>query len=371
MPSKTKVIHVITTIENGGAENQLLILATRQASLGMDITVAYLKGLNTLQAKLEASGIKVLNLSGRYGILSKIFNLRNQISLFDGIIHAHLPEAEIVSAFAKGKNSALVISRHFGGSFFPKYPGLISRLLSRFCIYRSDAIIAISNAVKKYLYTSSEVSPHREISVVHYGFEPKVFSSSNHNLKNEFDVLKESNTLIIGTVARLSPEKDIPTFLRGFSLSLKANSNLKAVIAGSGSDMDTLVSLSEQLKISNKVVFLGKVQNVANLMRVFDMFILTSKFEGFGMVLVEAMSIGLPIIATDISAIPEVVGNGGPGLLFPVGDEVALSSYIGHLSLNSELRENLSIKGKEWVKQFSVEDMTSRILLIYQRIFTS
>ena len=370
MSSKIKVIHVITTIESGGAENQLALLVQKQASLGLDVSVAYLKGLNTLQAKFESSGARVINISGRFGIFSKILNLRKLTSNSSGIIHAHLPEAEIISALAKRKNSTFVISRHFGGVFYPKHPGLLSRLLSRICISRSSAVIAISNAVKEYLTESKELPKNCNISVVYYGFEPNNFTQANLKVKNEFDVLREPHTLIIGSVARLSPEKDLSTFLKGFSLAFKNNSNIKALIAGSGPELDSLVLLSKQLEISHKVVFLGKTQNIANLMKIFDVFVLTSRFEGFGMVLLEAMSIGLPIIASNVSAIPEVIGNGGPGLLFKAGDEVALASNIQELIDSAKKREVLSRDGRVWVQKFSAEKMAFQILSIYTEILT-
>jgi glycosyltransferase involved in cell wall biosynthesis len=364
-----KVLHVITTLENGGAENQLLILAKAQKAMGMDVEVLGLKGGNTLLSDFHLNGIKVHTEFSNRTFLIQRRMLKKLISNKKLVLHAHLPQAELLCAFVKvcEKDVTYIVTRHFGGAFKPKKSGLYSIFLSRFATLRSAHVIAISEAVKKYLQESHEISRQRSISVVYYGFDALDFQRKALNQKqSNLDILPDKNSYIfIGTIARLSEEKDLQTLLKGFAVAKSCDNRLKCVIAGSGPMRNELELLSEELGIRESVIFLGKINNVAAMMNEMDLIVLTSKFEGFGMVLVEAMALGKAIIGTNTTAIPEVIGNGGPGILINVGDFHGLADEIIGLTRDHKRKRDLEDLGLLWVQKFSVEKMVSQIYRIY------
>ncbi|MBU3056370.1 glycosyltransferase [Pseudomonas indica] len=136
---------------------------------------------------------------------------------------------------------------------------------------------------------------------------------------------------IVGNVGRLHPDKDQATLLRGFAAALpKLPENARLAILGSGRLEDELKDLARELGIAQQVLFLGQVPEARRYFKAFDIFALSSDHEPFGMVLLEAMAAGVPLIATACGGAREVVE--GLGILFPLGDDMALAEGLGHLS---------------------------------------
>jgi len=345
-----RILHVITTIERGGAENQLLVLARFQRSENRDVSVFFLKGDNELEEEFRKIGAEVIGSYANHSLVRQLIFLRKYTRSKDLIVHAHLPRAELLCAFIKPRG-VLVVSRHNAESFFPGSPRFISNLLSRFVSRRALHIIAISNAVSNYLYKSGEVAQKKHISVICYGYPT-----------NEIHTQKRKKTYRVGTVSRLVAQKDLTTLLRGFQLAQNVNKEIVLEIIGEGSEKTNLQSLAKELGIENFVKFLGRTDKVDEAMQRWDLFILTSKYEGFGLVLLEAMSNKTPIIASDSEAAKEVLGQGFP-FLFPIGDFVYLSQCI--LRLLSEDTENLLDYQSKRLREFSPIKMEKAIAELY------
>jgi len=302
-----QVTHVITTIERGGAEKQLLTLARLQKNTGREVTVIPLKGTLDLLQEFEESGVNVnTDLMGR-GFFFQIRILRQFFKNNVSIIHAHLPRAELIASIAKS-NQALVISRHNAEPFFPGAPRWFSRTLSRFVTSRSRKGIAISDAVLNYLIQEREISRKFSLSTIYYGYEP---SFSQESARVDFGF---SSGPVLGTIGRLVPQKDYDTLLHAFKLTLADFSTANLIILGDGYLLPRLQELAKNLGILDRVHFLGKKPNVLQYLDSLDLFVLASKYEGFGLVLLEAMSCNVPIVASNNSAIPEVLGINHPGL---------------------------------------------------------
>lgn len=365
MSPRESVTHVITTIEIGGAENQLLILSRAQVSLGLEVHVIYLKGAPTLEEKFRESDIEVHHFAANKSLLIQLFALRRYVKYFNGVIHAHLPQAEIVAKFSRPKN--FVVTRHFGGPFFPRRPGLLSKILSRIVTSRNTKVIAISQAVRDYLFQSREIRSDKEIHVIYYGFDSETFKLKSNLIPVENEVREFiQDSFVVGIVARLSPEKDFPTFLKAFQILAEEVLEAKALVLGVGPSSVELKNMSKDLGLETRIFWAGKKANISSYMDLMDVLLLTSKFEGFGMVLLEGMSSGLPIIATNVSAIPEVIGNGGPGILVPAGDYKEFASALVKLASSSEKRKELGNLGRNWVKKFSVNKMIKKVNSVYE-----
>jgi glycosyltransferase involved in cell wall biosynthesis len=360
-----KLLHIITTIERGGAENQLLTLAKGQVDLGFDVNIIYLKGLPDLEEKFKDFGAKVHHIVANKTFLTQVLSIYKFLRNWDGIVHAHLPQSEIISRLSGVKN--LVVTRHFGGAFYPRFPGAISKIISRLTISGNTKVIAISSAVRNYLLESGEVSSKKDIKVIHYGFDSLAFLRETNDYIVEEDVIQFlQGAFVVGIVARLSPEKDHETFLKAFKLLSDEVPFAKGLIIGSGPSMERLQELSKKLGLEEKVYWAGKKSNVGAYMKLMDVLVLTSRFEGFGMVLLEGMASKLPIIATDVSAIPEVIGNGGPGILFGPGNFMEVASQLIDLAKSIEMRDRIGILGINWVKHFSVNDMVDKVVSVYE-----
>ena len=203
------------------------------------------------------------------------------------------------------------------------------------------------------------------MEVILYGIP--MDSASCLESQNEVDLgfRKNSEPFVVGTIGRLVPQKDFPTLLRAFSLVLHEKPNASLVIIGDGAEKDALSELAQNLSIANKVFWVGKTSNVYAYLSRMDVFVLSSIYEGFGLVLVEAMVGGVPIVASRNSAIPEVLGDNHPGLA-RTGDSADFASKILMMANPSVRVLTLEEQGSR-LHRFDPSEMAREILKVYQK----
>ena len=236
-----RIIHVITTIERGGAEKQLLILVREQTKAGNHLEVFYLKGEPELKGEFEASGAYVDGTRNTFLSIIKlaIHSLRWNSS--DTIIHAHLPAAELVSALFK-RSTALVVSRHNTQRFLDSNPRL-SMKLAKYVESRAAMCIAISRSVATFLQQTMEWRNIGTLKTVLYGSDISIRNTSTPFNSKEF-----LSYLFVG---RLVPQKDLPTLLQGFGEHLKNYPQDKLTIVGDGQMRSDLHLLAQKIGLGN------------------------------------------------------------------------------------------------------------------------
>ena len=358
-----KVTHLITTIERGGAEKQLLTLASEQVQSGLNVFVLYLKGKPDLRNEFEVAGVEVNNLLVGKSFLKQIFLLSKYLRKNPSPVHAHLPKSELLAAIVVTKKS-LVFSRHNSEAFWPGGPRNISNLLSKFVCKRASQGIAISNAVRSYLIKRGEIPTGYTIDVVYYGFQ-KDISTNVAGLGLITNIMNgQSSDYKIGTIGRLVPQKDYPTLLNAFSNILKSLPNTDLYVVGEGYLQKDLIELSKSLSVDGKVHWLGKTEYIKEFLSKIDLFILPSKYEGFGLVLLEAMVAKKPIVAANNSAIPEVLGKTYEGL-FSTSDIEALAEHVKTVISNKNFSERLVQSYSNQLELFDPSKMNSNIKNVY------
>ena len=358
-----KVTHLITTIERGGAEKQLLTLASEQVQSGLNVFVLYLKGKADLRNEFEAAGVEVNTLLVGKSFLKQIFLLSKYLRKNPSPIHAHLPKSELLAAIVVTKKY-LVFSRHNSEAFWPGGPRNISNLLSKFVCKRASQGIAISNAVRSYLIKRGEIPTGYTIDVVYYGFQ-KDISTNVAGLGLIANIMNgQSSNYKIGTIGRLVPQKDYPTLLNAFSNILKSLPNTDLYVVGEGYLQKDLIELSKSLGVDGKVHWLGKTEYIKEFLSKIDLFILPSKYEGFGLVLLEAMVAKKPIVAANNSAIPEVLGKTYEGL-FLTGDIKALAQQIKTVISDNSFSERLVQSYASQLNLFDPSKMNRTIEEVY------
>jgi glycosyltransferase involved in cell wall biosynthesis len=361
--NQKKIIHLITTIEFGGAEKQLLILARNQIKQGLNVEVFYLKGKPELKTKFENVGAKVNSLLVDQPFIFQVTKFRKFIRNNVIPVHTHLPQAELIAALACEKKK-FIISRHNFEPFWPNKPKLVSVLLSRFVTSRAAGGIAISNAIKNYLLEAKEISKEFQVRTVYYGFEYKVDDLSDSNkLANE--ILNSKKNFKLGTIGRLVPGKNYPTMLKAVAKIVDIDPNVKFFIVGGGSSEQALIKVCKDLKIENNVIWVGRTEHIREFLSKIDLFIFASKGEGFGLVLLEAMLANKPILAANNSAVPEVLGLNYKGL-FSTNDYKLLSDKIIELMNDHTKSESLVAEYKEQIKLFNPVDMADNVSKVYK-----
>ena len=358
-----KVTHLITTIERGGAEKQLLTLASKQVQSGLKVEVIFLKGKSDLKNEFEESGVKVNNLLAGKSFLKQIFLLSTYLRKNPSPIHAHLPQSELLAAIVITKKY-FVFSRHNSEPFWPGGPRIISNALSKYVCKRASQGIAISNAVRSYLIKRGEIPNGYTIDVVYYGFQKDIsINSESLSLVTNYMTGKNSN-YNIGTIGRLVPQKDYPTLLSAFSNVLESVPGIELYVVGEGYLQKDLIKLSNSLGINDKVHWVGKTEYIKEFLSKIDLFILPSKYEGFGLVLLEAMVAKKPIIAANNSAIPEVLGKTYEGF-FSTGDVNALAQQIKTAISDKNFSERLVQSYSSQLNLFDPSKMNINIEKVY------
>jgi glycosyltransferase involved in cell wall biosynthesis len=345
-----KVIHVITTISRGGAENQLVTLVSEQVKSGREVTVIYLKGDPELSLIIRSTGAKVLDILAKKNFIRQIITLRKFLKGNECIVHAHLPKAELLSAICVRKNF-LVLSKHNSEQFFPKAPRFVSFLLARYVYRKSQQCIFISKAVLIFLLNNREVYTNKKNKIIYYGVSPKKYENRlNKHLEKK---------VTIGTIARIVDQKDYATLIKAFKIYRDYNKHAKLLIIGDGNKKNEMVQLTKDLKISSNVDWMGRTNKISDVLKQMDVFVLASKYEGFGLVLLEAMQESVPIIASRTSAIPEVTGKSYPGLFQP-GDVDDLVRRLKKAQ-TFEFQKLLVSRYKKRLVKFSASKMRSNM----------
>ena len=358
-----KVTHLITTIERGGAEKQLLTLASEQVQSGLKVVVLYLKGKPDLKNEFDKSGVEVNSLLVGKSFLKQIFLLSKYLRKNPSPLHAHLPKSELLAAVVIAKKY-FVFSRHNAEPFWPGGPRIISNLLSKYVCKRATQGIAISNAVKSYLIKRGEVPNGYTIDVVYYGFQKNI-STNATGLRLIGNIMNgQSSNYKIGTIGRLVPQKNYPTLLKAFSNVLKSVPNIDLYVVGEGYLQKYLIELSRSLGINDKVHWLGKTEHIKEFLSKIDLFILSSEYEGFGLVVLEAMVAKKPIIAVNNSAIPEVLGKTYEGL-FLTGDVNALAQQIKTAISDKNFSKRLVQSYSNQLNLFDPSEMNRIIKNVY------
>lgn len=341
------IVHIITTIDLGGAEKQLLTLVECQKRLGAEVEVLYLKGRPALIKDFNYMGINVATNFSTLNFLQQVLALRKIAKTKGVLFHAHLPRSELLCALAL-KKASFVVTRHNSERFFPRAPKAISRVLSRFVLSKAFACISISQAVSDYLENIKEINKSTKLFVIHYGLKQVI---PKKRIENRIS----NKTRRIGTVARLVPQKNIPLLLNALQLlKTQGEFDLHLSIAGDGYLHKELRLMTANLHIDELVTWTGKISKVETFYDGIELFVLTSNYEGFGLVLLEAMSFGVPVVARRISAIPEVLGQSHPGLI-ESDCPLELAAKITELLSNSNARQKCLAYQSEQLLNFSIE----------------
>ena len=358
-----EIIHCITTISLGGAEKQLLTLVEQQVANGKKVTVAYLKGYPELKYDFEQAGAEVLDFLANKRFYKQIYLLRKFLKLKSVILHAHLPRSELICAIIKQRNY-LILSKHNSEKFFPKSNAALSRYLAQYVFIRSNFCICISEAVRKYLLEIEEITDSSKLAVVYYGYSrhPENFATNNLSIKIK---LGYENKFVIGTIGRIVPQKNYKILLEAFSDFSKINPDARLIVIGNGTHQKLTVELAKQLNIFSQITWVPRTSNVYEYLYAMDVFVLASNYEGFGLVLLEAMQTNTPIIAANNSSIPEVVGINYQGL-FETGSSEELTSKLMK-TLEKTYRDRLTENYLVRLARFNPKTMYNGIESCYQK----
>ena len=237
-----------------------------------------------------------------------------------------------------------------------------------------DYFIVVSDFLKKKIINEYKIPPEKVVRIYN-GIESDYFRSDSvrikrSNIKHEFNLEKDCK--IIGSIGRLAPKKGFEYLIQAIPGVLKTYPEIKVLIVGDGPLKAELRVLSEKLGVKDNVIFTGFRTDIKDILNAIDIFIMPSLVEGFPMVVLEAMAMGKPIIATRIDGIKEQIIDSETGLLVSPCDADALAKSIIHLFGNRKFRNMLGVNARKLVeKKFSIEKMIANVETTYQDLLES
>jgi len=226
-----------------------------------------------------------------------------------------------------------------------------------------NKIVAVSDNIRRVLINCGVAA--EKIAVIHSGIDLAKFDRAQvpENFYKTWNIPAES--IIVGTVAAFAGHKDYPNFLKAASLAVKENPDLFFMAVGGGNLLPEMQNLAYELGLGGHIAFTGFQKDIGQFLKAFDIFVLASCLEGLGTSVLEAMSVGLPVIGTKAGGIGEMITNGENGLLVSPKNPIELSQAILTLAQNPLLREEYGSNALNSVQKFSKDQMIDKYLELY------
>jgi len=359
----------IPDLRGGGAERMMVNLANEFSSRGVatDLVLSRVEGPYESEV---GEDVNLVDLTASrypgYAAMGAFRPLRNYLRQTQpNALLSALTRANVVALLAHrtaGVHTRMVVSeRNHLSSIAGKSDAMRMRalpLLARLTYRWADSIVPISDGVAADLVETASVNPTKMTTIYNPAFDPSILNCAEESPDHSWFETTNGESLMLLGVGSLSRQKDFPTLLRSFA-RLQKRRNVRLTILGEGTKREELETLANKLGIRNRVSFPGFVENPFSYMSRADVFVLSSEWEGFGNVLVEAMACGTPVVSTDCPSGPsEILCDGRYGPLVPVGDHVALADAIEETLDNPVDSERL----QERASDFSVKKIADQYL---------
>ena len=359
--NKTDIAIFIRSFHGGGAEKVMLYLAKNFVELGLKVDLLLPRAEGQYLEQLP-SEVKLVDLESQWipASLPKLVSYLRKQRPTALLAALHYPaEIAILAKHIAKVNTRVIVSERNTLSVEAKNIKQLSvrmtPLAAKLFYPWADGIIAVSQGVAKDLAKVTSI-PLENIQVIYNpAFSSELPIKSKESVEHPW--LQSGESPVILGVGRLYPQKDFSTLIRAFA-KVRQISSARLMILGIGPQEQELKALIKELDLEKSVAMPGFVQNPYAYMAKAAVFVLSSAWEGFGNVLVEAMAVGTPVISTNCPSGPaEILANGKYGYLTPVGDDAAMAEAIFKV-LDGQIK---SID-TEWLQQFTIETCLQKYL---------
>jgi len=336
-PARPVVMLLITTFDIGGAERVYVELARGLARRGYPVIAAALQARSGAVAReLAGSGVKIVDLAARgkadISLLWRLIRLlrRERVAvLYTFLLHAQF----LGRVAARLAGTPVVLSSQQTMGWETRKGELVNRVTARWC----TAIVAVSRNVARYL-TGRVGIPAEKVVTIYNCVNVETFVPDR-------SARREAGP-VIGFIARLDPAKDHDSLFHAFSRVREKWPEARLLLAGGGPERERLETLAASLGIAPAVEFLGHVTDVRTIHRRLDVYVQSSHVEGMPIAVLEAMSSGLPVVATRVGGNEEAVLDGVGGLLVTTGDVEGMTAAICRLLEDPEFARRMGDAGR-------------------------
>lgn len=362
-----RILHVTSHLRVGGIGTYVTTLARAQSRRSHHVCVASAGG--ALAPSLDEAGVLrwQMDLRVKSELHPAVWRAAGRLHAWlrqtpVDVIHAHTRVAQVAAALVSGSSRIPYVTTCHG--FFR--PRLGRRLFP--CWGR--AVIAVSRPVERHLLADFHVPPAR-VRLVPTGIDTaragrQVTPEEQAPWRQALAAAPGDRLAVVMT--RLVPSKGVEHFLRALAEARRHLPGLRGIVIGDGADKHRLEHLAQQLGVARRVLFTGTVEDPAPLLSLGHLFIFPATgLEGLGLSILEAMAVGLPVVATNVGGVSDVVEHGYSGFLVPPGDVAALAERMAQLAEHRSLAERLGAGARAAVAdKFSLERMVEQVEAVYR-----
>lgn len=357
-----RILHTESSTGWGGQENRTLNELISMRERGHAMAVLSRPGARILERAQEA-GFETFAVDMRGSLdLPALFRLRSVMKRFRAdIVNTHSGRDTQLAGMAArsilGQRPRIVRTRHLALPITSKFSYSVL----------PDHVVTVSKFVENYLVEAGV--PRDKVTTVSTGVDFARYDRTTvaGNLREELGL--DAATLLVGTVAILRGKKGHSEILDAVPAVLQRFPGAHFVFAGDGPKLKNLTERIAAEGLGERVHLLGLRRDVTNVLASLDVFVLPTHQEALGTAFIEAGAMGLPVVATNIDGVPEVVQDGRTGLLVPVRDSQAIAAAICRLLGDAIFRQGMGSNGAEFVRRkFSREAMAYGMEMLYQRL---
>ncbi len=356
-PKTINVCHVSMCLLTGGLERLLVDFSRFHDASQFELHFAALSELGEPADDIRTAGCLVDSMG--HGRVSKLQLVRNLSQYFQehqiDLVHTHNTYAHFYGAVAAQLAGVPVVvnSQHGRGCG----RGWKARIQFRIANRMTQRIVGVSHDAAE-LCRGEDRKSAGKIMAIHNGID-----------LDRFEFHGPAPDPIAISVARLSPEKDFPTLLKAVSLAVPEVPEFRLQIVGGGQELSRLELMALELEIQEHIEFLGERNDVSGLLARAGFFVSSSLTEGISLTLLEAMAVGLPILATAVGGNPEIVVEGQTGRLVPSGDPRALADGIVRMCRDADTWPVMGQLGRQRVEQhFDIRKMVAEYEALYREL---
>lgn len=354
-PGCGRIAHVITeSAPFGGAQRNTLLSVKGLVRDGYDVELVCGPG-GPLIDEARAIGAPVHVVSELVRAIDPrrdLAALRRLVGLFRSrgyqIVHTHSTKAGLLGRLAAWwVGSPLVVHTQHSvlGELTPGPRTLVFLAIERAASVITHRIVCVGDAFRKEL-EAWHMAPARKLVTIYSGIEFSTLAAKRAPAETKREVGIEDAWPVVGSVGRLMPQKAYEYLLESLAMLRSKYPRIRLLLVGDGECRDFLEARAKELNVSSEVLFLGERDDVADLLRVFDVYAMSSIFEGVGRALSEAMYCGLPIVATPVNGVKEMVLHEETGLVVPPRDARSLAEAIDRVVSDPELGKRLGTNAR-------------------------
>ena len=363
-----KLMLVTTTLTlGGGAEAQVVDLALGMKQRGWVVEIVSMLNPRPPAPDLSGAGIRVRNLGMRRGVPNPGAVLRFREMVRESrpdVVHSHMTHANLLTRATRlvAPMPVLVNTLHGYKMYSVKSTASGARELAHRLTDRLADMTTVVCQAAADRYARVKVAPADKLMVVRNGIRPSLYRSNPQLRQWERRNLHLGGDFVWLAAGRLEMVKDFDTMLRAFAAAIRGEERQTLLIAGDGSLRQSLEGQAQGLGLGARVRFLGYRDDVANLMRAADGFVMSSIFEGLPLALLEAGASGLPIVATRVGGNAETMIEGRSGLLVPASDSCELGRAMRLVAgMTAEQRIAMGRAGRDFVtRHYALDSILDR-----------